>query len=47
MPKGGKQRVKGIAGDMYEEQLRSLGSFSLEKMNGGLMVVCSFLRRGR
>ena len=41
--------VKGLEGKMYEDQLRSLGLFSLEKRRlwGDLMVACSFLVRGR
>ena len=36
--------VKGLEGKMYEEQLRSLGLFSLEK-RGDLIVAYSFLTR--
>ena len=39
---------KGLEGKTYEERLRSLGLFSLEKrrLTGGLVTVYSFLTRG-
>ena len=41
--------VKILHSKTYEEQLRSLGLFSLEKrrLRGGLMAACSSLMRGR
>ena len=41
--------VKGLEGKPYEEQLKSLGLFSLEqsRLRAALLVVCSFLTRSR
>ena len=40
--------AKGLEGKSYEERMRSLGLFSLEKrrLRGGLVTVYSFLARG-
>lgn len=42
------EMMKGFEGKTYEEKLKSLGLFSLEKrrLSGNLIMTCSFLLRG-
>lgn len=48
-PEEATKMVKGLKGKLHEEQLESLGLFSLEEMRlrGDLIAVQSFLMRGR
>ncbi|TRZ16643.1 hypothetical protein HGM15179_010469 [Zosterops borbonicus] len=46
-PKEVSENDEGLEMKLYEEQLRSLGPFSLEETGGDLIAVGNFLVKGR